>query len=175
MIDRYDMNAISTPPATVRHEAERLKALHSYRVLDTPPEPEYDAITALIAELCQVPIALVSLVDENRQWFKSNCGLTGRDSTGRDVSFCSHAIQLNGILEINDTLLDRRFATNPLVTGDPYLRFYAGAPLVDREGLALGTLCIADHFPRRLTIQQWTHLSRLAISVTKLIIARRDD
>jgi len=154
-------------------EAERLAALRSYNILDTPPEPEYEAITALIAELCAVPIALVSLVDENRQWFKSNCGLSEVSGTSRDVSFCTHAIEHKGILEIPDTLLDPRFAQNPLVLGEPFLRFYAGAPLVDREGMVLGTLCVADRVPRRLTLEQWSNLARLAISITNLIVGRK--
>jgi len=159
--------------AEPRHEAERLAALRSYNILDTPPEPEYEAITALIAELCAVPIALVSLVDENRQWFKSNCGLSEVSGTSRDVSFCTHAIEHKGILEIPDTLLDPRFAQNPLVLGEPFLRFYAGAPLVDREGMVLGTLCVADRVPRRLTLEQWSNLARLAISITNLIVGRK--
>ncbi len=161
-----------TTLAATGHEAERLAALHSYNILDTPPEPEYDAITALIAELCAVPIALVSLVDENRQWFKANCGLSGTTGTSRDVAFCAHAIKHTGILEIPDTLLDPRFAQNPLVVGAPYLRFYAGAPLVDRKGMVLGTLCVADRVPRRLTLEQWSNLARLAISITNLILSR---
>jgi GAF domain-containing protein len=155
-----------------RNEVGRLAALRSYNILDTPPEPEYDAITALIAELCEVPIALVSLVDENRQWFKSNCGLTGVTGTSRDISFCTHALEHKGILEIPDTQLDPRFAENPLVLGPPHLRFYAGAPLADSNGMVLGTLCVADRVPRRLTLDQWSNLARLAISITNLIVSR---
>ena len=168
-----ETTTIQTPPCPTHHEAQRLRALHSYEILDTPPEPEFDAITTLIAKICQVPIALVSLVDENRQWFKSKCGLAALDSTGRDVSLCSHAIEQASILVINDTLLDRRFRDNPLVVGEPYLRFYAGAPLIDTNRVALGTLCIADHCPRALTVVQWSNLGRLAISVTNLIMARK--
>ena len=151
------------------NELERLDALRSYKILDTAAEAAFDALTLIAKNLCDVPIALVSLIDENRQWFKSNCGLTGVTSTGRDVAFCAYAILESKILEIPDATTDPRFATNPLVTGPPHIRFYAGAPLLDPRGLALGTLCVIDTKPRRLTAEQRVNLERLAVAVAGLI------
>lgn len=128
-------------------EERRLEVLHAYRVLDTAPEEAFDRITRVAADLFDVPIALVSLVDRDRQWFKSCIGL-GVSETGRDASFCAHAIVADEVMVIPDALADRRFATNPLVTGEPHIRFYAGAPLKTREGASLGSLCIIDTSPR---------------------------
>jgi GAF domain-containing protein len=129
-------------------------------------------MTRVAATLCRVPIALVSLIDENRQWFKSQCGLPGVASTGRDVSFCAHAILQNGILEVPDAREDARFADNPLVTGEPHIRFYAGMPLIEPGGMALGTLCVIDRKPRKLTKRQRVQLEDLAQSVVGLILMR---
>jgi PAS domain S-box-containing protein len=130
-------------------ETERLEALHRYRVLDTPPEPAFDRITALVARLFEAPIALVSLVDRDRQWFKSALGLTARE-TKRAVAFCAHAILGDGVMVVADTCADARFAQNPLVTAAPGLRFYAGAPLRSPDGHNIGALSVIDTVPRGL-------------------------
>lgn len=130
------------------NEAERLIALREYHVLDTAAEKHYDDIIKLAAQICQVPIAMVSLVDEARQWFKSKVGLRTRE-TAREAAFCAHAIVHSEPLIVRDALRDERFAGSALVTGAPFVRFYAGFPLVTAEGLALGTLCVIDRKPRR--------------------------
>lgn len=150
-------------PLTER-EQERLDALRDYRILDTPPEQAFDDLTALAAYVCDVPIALVSLVDTDRQWFKSKLGLEATE-TSRDVSFCAHAILQDSILVVQDTHLDARFATNPLVTSEPNIRFYAGVPLLTPEALPLGTLCVIDHKPRQLNAAQIRTMERIARQV----------
>ena len=134
-------------------EDERLGALRDYKILDTPDEREYDDLVALASQICNVPIALISLIDSNRQWFKAKVGLEARE-TSRDVSFCAHAILNDDMLVIQDALADARFATNPLVTCTPNIRFYAGMPLLTPAGLALGTLCVIVHEPRELAAPQ---------------------
>ncbi|MBA3531019.1 MAG: PAS domain S-box protein, partial [Ardenticatenales bacterium] len=131
------------------NESERLLALHHLEILDTPPEERFDRITRLALQLFQVPMALVSLVDANRQWFKSCQGLHAQE-TDRSISFCAHAILQDDLLVIPDTHEDPRFADNPVVTGEPHIRFYAGYPLRSAEGYSLGTLCIVDRKPRTL-------------------------
>ncbi len=158
-------------PLTER-EQERLEALHDYRILDTPPERAYDDLTALAAYVCDVPIALVSLVDSHRQWFKSKVGLDAAE-TDRDISFCAHAILAEDILVIQDTLADSRFAANPLVTCAPNIRFYAGVPLLTPEALPLGTLCVIDHEPRDLSEVQIQALEGLARQVVTVMELRR--
>ena len=150
-------------PLTER-EQERLDALRDYRILDTPPEQAFDDLTALAAYVCDVPIALVSLVDTDRQWFKSKLGLEATE-TSRDVSFCAHAILQDSILVVQDTHLDARFAANPLVTSEPNIRFYAGVPLLTPEALPLGTLCVIDHKPRELNAAQIRTLEGIARQV----------
>jgi GAF domain-containing protein len=158
-------------PLTER-EQERLEALRDYRILDTPPERAYDDLTALAAYICDVPIALISLVDSDRQWFKSKLGLEAPE-TERDVSFCAHAILEDDILVIQDTHTDSRFATNPLVTCAPHIRFYAGVPLLSPEALPLGTLCVIDHQPRNLNEGQIRALESLARQVVTQMELRR--
>lgn len=147
------------------NEPERLEALRSIGILDTPPEANFDGAAALASLICGTPIALVTLVDQDRQWFKANIGL-GVPETHRDASFCAHAILERRVFEVADAALDERFHDNPLVLGDPKIRFYAGAPLVDRSGLAMGTLCVIDRKPRELSSEQRQALAGLAAMVT---------
>lgn len=148
-------------PLTPSNESERLSALRALKILDTPQEERFDRLTRLVQHVMQVPIALVSLVDENRQWFKSRQGLEACE-TGRDISFCGHAIHTPGIFCIPDALLDKRFADNPLVTGPPNIRFYAGAALEMPDGARIGTLCAIDSRPHEPTDQQLAALRDLA-------------
>lgn len=134
---------IAVPPP---EEDARMEELRRYQILDSWPAPGFDNITSLVCKLLDVPISLVSLVDENRQWFKSACGIDAQE-TPRDMAFCSHAIWNNEPLVILDTHEDDRFCGNPLVTGEPYIRFYAGAPLITSNGYRLGTLCAIDMNP----------------------------
>ncbi|NND86128.1 MAG: GAF domain-containing protein, partial [Nitrosopumilus sp.] len=128
-------------------EKNRIQALHELEILDTPPEERFDRITKIAQIMFDVPIALVSLVDSNRQWFKSCAGLSARE-TPRSMSFCSHAILNEDIMTIEDATTDNRFSENPLVTGDPFIRFYAGKPIRGQDNKMLGTLCIIDKKPR---------------------------
>lgn len=130
------------------NEAMRLKALRDLLILDTPPEERFDRISAFAAREFSVPIALVSLVDHDRQWFKSSFGLDDVQETPRDISFCGHAVAMAKTLIVPDALADPRFADNPMVVGQPYVRFYAGALLRLPYGLVMGTLCIMDRRPR---------------------------
>lgn len=153
-------------------ELERLRALRSFGVLDTDPEEAFDDLTALAAHVCGTPMALVSLVDSDRQWFKSRLGLAVCQ-TPREVSFCAHALSGDRALVVSDATLDPRFADNPLVTGEPGLRFYAGAPLVTGTGYVLGTLCVLDVVPRALSGLQVEHLTALARQVVSQLELRR--
>ena len=153
-------------------ERKRLKVLWQYDVLDTVPEALFDDLTELAARICEAPIALISLVDEKRQWFKSKVGTTVNE-TSRDVSFCSHAIKQSDLFIVPDATKDERFANNPLVTSDPKIRFYAGAPLITPDGYALGTLCIIDKVPRELRPDQKQALSILARHVVSQLKLRR--
>lgn len=134
-------------PPILYNEAERLLDLYSLQQLDTPPEERFDRITNLVSKVFDVPIAYIALVDANRQWFKSKCGLR-MDSTSREVSFCGHTIAQDSLLVINDASKDERFHDNPMVIDDPHIRFYAGYPLRGPDGHNIGTLCIADCKPR---------------------------
>jgi len=154
------------------NEAERLAALKEYHILDTGTEQSYDDITTLAAHICEVPIAMISLVDEVRQWFKSKVGVE-QQQTSRDVAFCAHAILQNEPFIVGDATKDRRFADNALVTGEPYIRFYIGIPLINPEGLALGTLCVVDHQPRQLSAAQQEALQALSRQVMALLELRR--
>ena len=154
----------NSPPFKVpipKNEKQRLADLQSYKILDTPPEENFDHITALAAHICGTPIALITLIDSDRQWFKSKVGLTVSE-TSRDVAFCAHAIMQHGLFVVADAAHDRRFATNPLVTAKPKIRFYAGAPLVNLEQHALGTLCVLDRVPRVLSPDQTKALRALS-------------
>ncbi len=154
------------------NETERLAALKEYHILDTETEQSYDDITILAAHICNVPIAMISLVDEVRQWFKSKVGLE-QQQTSRDVAFCAHAILQNEPFTVRDATKDRRFSGNMLVTGEPHIRFYAGIPLTNPEGLILGTLCVVDHHPRRLSVAQRKALQALSRQVMALLELRR--
>ena len=160
---------ISAPPPP--DEQERIQLLHALNLLDTPPEPVFDRITRLVSHLLDVPMALISLVDSNRQWFKSKVGITAAE-TPRDIAFCAHAILEAKPLLIPDAKLDERFSDNPLVTGDLKVRFYAGIPIRTAGGLAMGTLCAIDNKPRILSPAQLEALSDLADIVTKEIQVR---
>ncbi len=142
------------------HEQERLAALRKYRILDTQPERAFDDLALLASQICGTPMALITLVDEDRQWFKARVGITATQ-TSRSISFCSHAIEQPDLFVIPDARVDHRFRENPLVHGDPYVRFYAGAPLITPEGHALGTLCVVDRVPRTLTHEQLEALRAL--------------
>ena len=141
-------------------EHGRLAALRRYRILDTDPERAFDDLTLLASRICGTPIALITLIDTDRQWFKSRVGLSTTE-TSRSVSFCSHAIEQTGLFVVPDALQDLTFRNNPSVTGDPHIRFYAGAPLITPDGHALGTLCVIDRVPRTLTPDQIEALQAL--------------
>jgi GAF domain-containing protein len=130
------------------NEAKRLSALRELLILDTPPEERFDRISAFAAKEFDVPIALVSLVDQDRQWFKSSFGLDDMQESPRDTSFCGHAVAMSRTLVVSDALADPRFVDNPMVVGHPYIRFYAGALLRLPYGQVVGTLCIMDRRPR---------------------------
>ncbi len=157
-----------TPPC----EVERLAALHRLNVLDTPPEGQFDDITRLVAAICEVPIALVSLIDSDRQWFKSKFGIDAPE-THRDLAFCAHAILGDTLFVVPDTATDDRFRDNGLVTGEPNIRFYAGCPLTTPEGFKLGTLCAIDRVPRQLSAVQLNALEILARQVVAQLLLRR--
>lgn len=146
-------------------EATRMEALNEYKVLDTLPEQAYDDIAYLASYICKTPVAMISLVDNHRQWFKSKVG-TDLTGSSRDVAFCAHAILTPGdVMVVPDAHKDPRFMTSPLVTGDPLVRFYAGAPLVAPNGEAVGTLCVVDHVPRELSSDEADALRALSRQV----------
>ena len=159
------------PPVPLE-EVDRLRALHELEVLDTPPESEFDDLVALASRICGVPMSLVSLIDADRQWHKARVG-TDAVETSRDLSFCAHAILGRDLMVVPDATADPRFAEHPAVVDDPGVRFYAGAPLITTEGFALGTLCVVDAEPRRLTLSQLQALPALARQVTAQLELRR--
>ncbi|AFZ28629.1 diguanylate cyclase/phosphodiesterase with GAF sensor [Gloeocapsa sp. PCC 7428] len=154
-------------------EIKRLKALCQYQILDTVPEAHFDNITRLAAYICKTPIAAISLVDAQRQWFKSKIGFMATEEP-RDITFCAYTIELAELFVVPDTLVDERFATNPFVVGDARIRFYAGAPLMTPDGFILGTLCVLDHVPRELSCEQIQFLRILADQVVAQLELRRN-
>ncbi|HNM03087.1 MAG TPA: ATP-binding protein [Leptospiraceae bacterium] len=161
-----------TAPYLSENETERLENLRSFQILDTYPEEEYDSIARLVSLICEVPTALISLVDSDRQWFKSKINMNFNE-TPRDISFCGHAILDNSVFIIENAAEDMRFRENPLVTGYPKIRFYAGAPLVTNEGYNIGTLCAIDYIPKRLSPEQTESLVLLSRQVVNLFEARK--
>jgi GAF domain-containing protein len=154
-------------------ESARIAALQALNVMDSAEERAYDDITRMAATVCGTPIALVSLVDGTRQWFKSRVGLQAKQ-TPRELAFCAHAIQTpEQVMVVNDAQADPRFVDNALVTGDPNIRFYAGAPLVTSDGHALGTLCVIDTVPRTIAVEQIKELEFLANQVIAALEQRQ--
>ncbi|PRY55561.1 PAS domain S-box-containing protein [Arcticibacter pallidicorallinus] len=156
----------------MKEEKDRVDALRNYEILDSVSEEEFDRITELASIICEVPISLISLVDDKRQWFKSKVGLSISESDIK-IAFCDHAIREHDLLEVSDASKDVRFQDNPFVTGETQIRFYAGQPLIDPRGFALGTLCVLDNKPRTLTESQKRALHLLATEVMTLIVERR--
>lgn len=171
-IDKNSMMPRKTQIDPPSAESRRLAALHSYGLLDSKRETVFDHITEFAADICGTPIALISLVDATRQWFKSNHGLEHVTETPREISFCSHAIHQQGLMVVPDAQKDARFATNPLVTDDPSIRFYAGMPLTTPDGHSLGTLCVIDRVARDLAPFQRQALEKLAHLVVDLFELR---
>lgn len=156
-----------------KDEDQRLAVLRAYGLLDTEPEQDFDEMAALASSICDCPIAILTLVDRARQWFKASVGLEVRE-TDRDVAFCAHAILTPDlVMVVPDARKDGRFADNPLVIGDPGIRFYAGVPLKGTGGAALGTMCVIDRRPRELTGEQMSALTVIAHQVTRLMELRR--
>jgi formate hydrogenlyase transcriptional activator len=162
----------ATKAVVLGNEHERLGALHAYDVLDSLPEREFDDLALAAARLCDTPFALVSLVDGDRHWLKATVGLIETE-TLRDVAFCAHAILQRDVFVVENALADQRFSSDPLVMGPPYVRFYAGAPLLTTDGQALGTLCVLDRTPRPLTVQQAEALRALSRQVVAQLELRR--
>lgn len=162
------MAAAPEPP----NEAERLRTLRLYRILDSGSEAAFDQFTLLASAICEAPISLISLIDEDRQWFKSRVGLQVSE-TDRSAAFCAHAILHDEVLVVEDATKDRRFADNPLVLSDPSIRFYAGAPLTVSSGVSLGALCVIDRVPRQRTLRQTEALSVLRRAVVTQLELRR--
>ena len=159
-------------PLAADRETERLAALRQYDILDTAPEEAFDDLTLLAAHICQTPMAAIALVDADRQWFKSRIGLPAPE-TPRDMAFCARALDSGGIFVVPDARQDARFRDDPQVTGDPHIRFYAGAPLRSREGQAVGALCVIDRRPRELSAEQLEALDALRRQVEAQLELRR--
>lgn len=155
-------------------EELRLLDLASYDIMDTHAENDFDELVELASQICNCPISLITLLDKDRQWFKAKVGLDD-DSTSRDVAFCSHAILQKNVMEIQDATKDIRFADNPLVTGELNIRFYAGAPIISPDGYNLGTICIIDHKPKKLSKEEERTLVLLSNQVTKLLELKKKN
>jgi GAF domain-containing protein len=155
-----------------KNDKKRLAVLWQYDVLDTVPEQVFDDLADLAASICEAPVVLITLVDEKRQWFKSKTGISVKE-TSRDVSFCGHAIMQHELFIVPDATKDDRFADNPLVTSNPKIRFYAGAPLITPDGYPLGTLCVIDKVPRTLRPDQKRALEILSRHVMTQLELRR--
>jgi GAF domain-containing protein len=161
---------MATSPSSSTMEAARVAALDRYAILDSEPEEAFDDIVMLAAQVCRTPMAMLSLLDDHRQWFKSKVGVQVRE-TPKDASICKYAIQQNELFIVGDTREDARFRESPLVVGEPRIRFYAGEPLINEEGYALGTLCVVDREPRVLDEEQkgaLKSLGRLALRQMEL-------
>jgi signal transduction histidine kinase len=156
----------------LKDEAGRLAALKEYHILDTEPEKDFDELVALASTICGTPISTITLIDEARQWHKARIGIDSPEGP-REYAFCGHTIREDDILEIQDATRDNRFMDNPLVTGDPHIRFYAGMPLTNPEGFKLGTLCVIDRTPKKLTEDQLLSLRVLGKQVMKQMELRR--
>ena len=161
-------------PTDLQTELDRIKSLRSLGLLDTAPDERFDRLTRMARRMFRVPIALVSLVDENRQWFKSCDGLAVSE-TSRETSFCGHAILGDGIFLIPNALADERFSTNPLVTNDPHIRFYAGFPVRAADGAKIGTLCVIDREPREFSQEDAVALKDLASMVEDEVVAHQSS
>ncbi|MEP7230786.1 MAG: GAF domain-containing sensor histidine kinase [Ginsengibacter sp.] len=162
-------------PPQPANEVARLEALKEYNILDTLSEQDYEDITLLAATICKTPVSLITFIDEDRQWFKSHHG-TSETETKREYAFCAHALNSpKEALVIEDSRQDERFANNPLVTNDPYVIFYTGMPLVNPDGYALGTLCVIDHKPRKLSAEQIKALEILSKQVVTLLEMRKSN
>lgn len=149
------------PHLVPSNEEKRLEVLQSLGILDTGRDPQFDELCREAAKRFNAPIALITLVDRDRQWFKSACGLEA-DGTPREHAFCAHAIMSDHVMVVPDARIDTRFATNPLVIGPPHIVFYAGAPIVYGEGIRLGTLCIIDHEARQISADDVYTLGEIA-------------
>jgi GAF domain-containing protein len=160
-------------PMMSSNDAARVDALQKYAILDSEPEQAFDDLTRLASYVCKTPIALISLVDEDRQWFKAKVGISAKE-TSRNIAFCSTAIQQRDVFVVPDALEDERFRTNPLVVSEPNIRFYAGAPLINEDGYALGTLCVIDRAPRNLVADQEVALKALSRLVLMQMEFRRN-
>jgi len=160
-------------PMPMKDEAARIAALQKYAILDSEPEQAFDDLVLLASFISKTPIALISLVDEKRQWFKARVGLSVSE-TPREIAFCAVAIQQPDVFIVPDTLNDERFRNNPLVTSEPHIRFYAGAPLINEEGHALGTICVIDRTPRQFGSSQQAALKALSRLVLAQLEFRRN-
>lgn len=152
-------------------EDERVQKLLTYRILDTDAEAIYDDLTAIAAHICGTETAVISFIDVARQWFKAKVGLDATENS-RELSFCAHAILQSKVMIVSDAREDERFAHNPLVTGDPHIRFYAGMPLISPDGYAVGTLCVLDSEPKQLTVEQVEMLEAIARQIVSQLEMR---
>lgn len=175
MLDEEAINATSELSiSSARIERERLADLDALRILDTAEVPAFDHYTALLRNLFDTPMAFISFVDKDRQWFKSRCGLSATETT-RNIAFCSVAIEQDVMMVVPDAHMDPRFADNPLVVGDPYIRFYAGCILLGPHGMPVGTCCIADSQPRQLTERERGMLLLITKMLQDFLILRFEN